>query len=251
MEPNTTNQPTQPTAPVIPQSVAENPLIQPNQTVNQEPQSSRSKTKYILIAALILFVFAVAGISAYYLGVVKKQPKPSSISSTTLDETSNWKTFTSNKYKFSLKYPSNLSVQVIDKDPLGSQIYFYDAKIGTPSGVIINANIFSDFFASYLPEWILFKDLYASPSGSIIVWNNEVFGNQQFVKGMNRSLDGYKAFDYTRHSLPINSQNLETGVGAYVELPQQNILLIESSEDKKSRFFRKKTPHFFRGEVWE
>jgi cell division protein FtsI/penicillin-binding protein 2 len=116
MEPNVSSQPTQP-APEI------STPTQPNQST---PSNPSSKTKYIMLATLILLILFVLGGGIYYLGVVKRQstsqknnnlatatitPIPTSNSNLTTNLTS----YTSDKGKFSLKYPSAW-VQPLNKE---------------------------------------------------------------------------------------------------------------------------------------
>lgn len=105
MDPNIPNQPIQ----------SEIPVTQPNlqQPVNKIPPSG-SKWKLILF---IIILLVIAGTGTYYLGakqnkpIVQEQVTPTIAQSTptpTPDPTASWKSFTSQKYGFSLKYPTNL-----------------------------------------------------------------------------------------------------------------------------------------------
>lgn len=146
----------------------------------------------------------------------------------------NWKTYIDNDYNFSFAYPPALNVQKKQPNPIGAEILIYDPKIGTKSGAMAGINVYHEFFALYLPEYITFDNLYASPSGSIINMYSKVFGNYQLTKNENRLVDGKKAFYYTRIPLPIDTKEPGTGKGLYVKFADDLVAAIESPENKFS-----------------
>lgn len=87
----------------------------------------KGQTGILILAGIVLVIALVGG--AYYLGksatlksspapVVtspasrdEQTPQPSPSSSPSLDETANWKTYTSTKYGFTLKYPNDWEIK--------------------------------------------------------------------------------------------------------------------------------------------
>jgi len=100
------------------QQIGHNPVNQP--VVSTE----KPKTNYLLIVGIVLACFVVFGAGGYFLGMKQwltnnsaseaNLPKPTSIpqasNTSNQDETANWKTYTNDKYNYSIKYPSNWSV---------------------------------------------------------------------------------------------------------------------------------------------
>ena len=228
MEPNIPAQPIQPVPPEINDPVAQSiiPTI-PVQPIKPKPKF----LKWIIVIIIFICLIMAGGISAYVLNKhsIAKTPVDQK---TAVNPVSNWKTFNDTDFKFSFAYPSNLSVQKIQHDPIGAEISVYDPKIGTESGTILGINIYYEVFGSYLPEYINFDNLYSSPSGSIINMHSQVFGNYQMIKNANTILNNKKAFYYTRTPLPIDTKEPGTGKGLYVKPNQDLVIIIESPENK-------------------
>lgn len=100
--------------------------------INQAPV--KNSKLLILLILLIIFLATIIGVTVgYLLGSSKNQPIVSApvvspaivisspIPTTTPDLTANWKTYTNEKYKFSLKYPNDWTF-----------IDVYDSKVAQP-----------------------------------------------------------------------------------------------------------------------
>lgn len=88
------------------------------------PEVAKKSSPLTTIAFVLLGVAALA-VAAYFIGtfaankkVAKETPTPIAILSPTPtpDPTANWKTYTSDKYKFSFKYPPTLTIEINEVD---------------------------------------------------------------------------------------------------------------------------------------
>src|SRR3989344_572885 len=111
----------------------------------------------IIIALITIFLLGIGATAAYFKLYQKPTPLPQSSPdalseiqspqpTTTPNDTANWKTYTNNKYKYSLKYPTNWNIEDngnqvtitngelrfdINPIPQGRGTYFTQTKVST------------------------------------------------------------------------------------------------------------------------
>ncbi len=213
------------------------PQPQPAQTPTS-PKKSFLSTKIILIIAIILIIF-VGGTTTYVAFVNQEKPTPTPTPeivkspTPTPDPTASWKTYVDDIFKFSLKYPKNFELQQSPEEPMGHEFNLYEIPKGNPSIIRANAKIYREIYTVFLPSYITFENMYASPSGSVFIFSNDVFGNQKITKNKNRFTQNKKTFGYIRNSLPIDPANPEIGAGYYIELQPGIVMILETSGKDK------------------
>lgn len=107
-----------------------------------QPITPVTPKKYFPLWPLIILVFLLLGITAFLAyqnlqlqkQIVSFQTQPSPSPESTIDPTSNWKTYTNTKYGFSIKYPGNWSVKesLIASDEKINGIKKYQTELESP-----------------------------------------------------------------------------------------------------------------------
>lgn len=245
---NPTPNPIPPTEniPVQNPPVQETPPSQAYTAPQSPPPSSKSflSNKIILLIVILLMLLGLGETFLALNSQPKPQPVVSKIAPTsaptpTPNPTANWKTYTNTKHRFSFSYPQNLRSREEDHDYLGMQIYLEEDKKSTPSSTQAVLIVYNKQLGKTIDQD--FDELYQLPTSASKTITNSVVGNIKLTKVGNRVVNGKKAFDYIRNSLPINPRNPEVGVGTYIdtenytvlELIGNYIIIIESSEENR------------------
>ena len=163
------------------QQVGQNPPSQP--IIN----SNKPKINYLIVGVVILVGFIIFGVGGCYLG--KKSIEPSQVTTgvqnkqtqvplatSTPAETANWKTYTNEKYKFSLRYPQNFYYKDINQTntssvavPITWLLFFADLQRPTDQAHYpeIDIGFFQKSSTTTLDQWLKIntttKDNYNNP----------------------------------------------------------------------------------------
>ena len=237
MEPNITTQ----TTPEI-----QTPITEPAPSV---PSNPSSKTKYIILGVLILFILVAISGGTYYLGVVKQQsasqkninvvtatttptalPNPTQTPISTTDPTANWKSYTGTSFSF--KYPNSLIKCCSISGP--TTVNATDALItlGEFQTVPVNGNS-SPFngFAVYLISMSNFDSLIAQEKDTLIK-------NSAAISGINTQGKGTQSQIIIggKNGILLSNYSWDNIQRIYVPISSQNTLVIAKTEKTPESF---------------
>lgn len=213
----------------------ENLSTQPIQTTQTLPQNSpiqpilipeKPKTNFTMIGLVVLACLIVFGFGGYYIGhqssVVNQntgKDLPESATSTpevANDLTINWKTYTSTKYGFLLKYPNEYVIS--NEDPSGQSVYFvpnnYESlpeqdKYNAPT---INVNILPSSTTNGQNTPNTFVDSAKAPG----------FDNKRDIVA--KTIAGQSAMQFMSNNTQAGSGRDE--INTVIQIPESNTLVL-------------------------
>lgn len=131
--------------------------IQPSPTIDYSPAKKSNKYLLLGICTLVLILFSIGGIYAFWNYQKQQHNAPSAQTtpvssiteaSPTIDPAAHWKTYTNNKYRFEFKYPANLSL-----DPMGGSALL-GFKLENPS-MVVTFSLYDMMNSASLSDWIV------------------------------------------------------------------------------------------------
>ena len=178
-----------------------------------------------LAPILIVLLIAVIGGYLIYQNQSAKPYKPFPAaapeikpSSSPVNETANWKTYTHPILKFSVKYPTNWAY-VGDT----SLVKFF------PPGINLQSNniAYPDFWVEVVDKKMM-KVTFEDPIGTRKETGDKIFTS----KTQNTVIDGKTAFIYKQEVLPGSQTDAKSLTGVYLDLGNKALRII-MSENKK------------------
>lgn len=204
-------------------------------TPNPEPERKDADSRFsimnmIILGAIIAVLLAIVGVGGYYLGVQKGSlPSENSMTvevntpskpSPTPNATANWKIYTNEIYKFSLKYPSNLRPLISGNYAVSFVDINVDTNNRTPSNdkVTLTVNQIQRNF----------EKIYAVPNNQDVP--DEVRSQYRLIKLKNTEFGGYKAVEFLTESKTIDQTDSRNSCGRSI-LIQSEANLIEFQDN--------------------
>lgn len=203
-------------------------ILPPTQTPNEIEQTKKLSKRILLIVFLILAILIPSALFAYsklkpaeYKSVSLATPTPISSpkpSAKAADPTADWKTYISNEYNFSLKYPP--TIQETDLQDREDQVGSANLIGGASFGLIYNDNVFRpqaseihvevfDAEGLDLDEW-LSQHSSTQPFGA----ENKEFAG--FKETENKSLSGITGVEFSGDVMGFQDINIAVKKDDYV-----------------------------------
>lgn len=197
-------------------------------------QPKQSNFLVTLLSVLLLFSISIAGFFAYQtqklvkeLTLLKSEQKiidtpepiikPLPTMASEIDPTTNWKTYTNTKLKFSFRYPSNLLTIIQNPDQNTEEIFFTDS---------IEEKI-------KVENCIKQIECYSYPSriyvNSTTKDANLSFEDYLIKIGYSQGNDMQKVFIDNKESLKINFTGIGSGSNVFVPINNQKIIQISTN----------------------